>query len=123
MTPTYDDLANQFRALAHPVRLQILDLLRGGEICVCQIEAALDKRQPYISQQLTVLREAGLVEARKDGLQVFYRLANPALQTLLAAALGPNPATAPSAVCVPAPLSPPLSRFAGNSKLQESGTC
>jgi DNA-binding transcriptional ArsR family regulator len=90
MTSKYDDHASRFRALAHPVRLQILDMLRGGEVCVCHMEAALGKRQAYISQQLIVLREAGLVEARKDGLQVFYRLADSALEDLLTASLGPD---------------------------------
>jgi len=90
MTSKYDDYASRFRALAHPVRLQILDMLRGGEVCVCHMEAALGKRQAYISQQLIVLREARLVEARKDGLQVFYRLADSALQDLLTATLGPD---------------------------------
>jgi ArsR family transcriptional regulator len=88
MTSKYDDYASRFRALAHPVRLQILDMLRGGEVCVCHMEAALGKRQAYISQQLIVLREAGLVEARKDGLQVFYRLVDPTLEDLLTATLG-----------------------------------
>ncbi|NWG15296.1 MAG: winged helix-turn-helix transcriptional regulator [Chloroflexi bacterium] len=95
MSRTYDDLALVFRALAHPVRLHILDLLRGGEICVCQIEAALGKRQAYISQQLMVLREAGLVETRKEGLQVFYRLVSPLAETLLASALGERPVPVP----------------------------
>jgi len=89
MTSKYDDLAFHLRALAHPVRLQILDMLRGGEVCVCHLEMALGKRQAYISQQLIVLREAGLVEARKDGLRVFYRLVNPTLEDLLTATLGP----------------------------------
>ena len=71
------------KALGHPVRLQIVDILRRGEICVCHIEAVLGRRQAYISQQLMVLREAGLVEYRKDGLQVFYRLANPVADELL----------------------------------------
>ena len=88
MTSVYDDYASRFRALAHPVRLQILDMLRGGEVCVCHMEAALGKRQAYISQQLIVLREAGLVEARKDGLQVFYRLVDPTLESLLTATIG-----------------------------------
>jgi ArsR family transcriptional regulator len=90
MTSKYDDLASRFRALAHPVRLQIVDMLRGGEVCVCHMEAALGKRQAYISQQLIVLREAGLVEARKDGLQVFYRLVDPTLEDLLTETLGPE---------------------------------
>ena len=74
MQPSYEILAEVFKGLAHPTRLQILDLLREGEMCVCHIEASLNKRQAYISQQLMALREAGLVDSRRDGLQVYYRL-------------------------------------------------
>lgn len=91
MTFPYDDLSQQFKVLAHPTRLHILDLLRGGEVCVCHIEAALGKRQAYISQQLMALREAGLVESRKDGLKVYYRLTDPRIADLLAAVIGPAP--------------------------------
>lgn len=84
----YEELATRFKALAHPVRLQIVDLLRGGNACVCHLETALGKRQAYISQQLMVLREAGLVDSRKDGLQVFYRLSDRVTEELLQAALG-----------------------------------
>jgi DNA-binding transcriptional ArsR family regulator len=85
----YQQATERFKALAHPVRLQILDMLRSGEVCVCHMEAALGKRQAYISQQLMVLREAGLVESRKDGLSVFYRLIDDVVLDLLEAALGP----------------------------------
>ena len=88
MAADYDQLTVLFKALAHPVRLQILDMLRQGELCVCHIEAALDKRQAYVSQQLMALREAGLVDSRKDGLQVFYRLADSLVQHVMDAALG-----------------------------------
>jgi ArsR family transcriptional regulator len=72
------------------VRLQILDILRRGEECVCHMEAVLHKRQAYISQQLMTLRDAGLVDTRKDGLNVFYYLAAPeSTRPLLDAALGP----------------------------------
>jgi DNA-binding transcriptional ArsR family regulator len=84
----YDDLAVRFKALAHPVRLQILDMLRSGEACVCHMETALNKRQAYISQQLMVLRDAGLVDTRRDGLQVFYCLADDTTAALLDALLG-----------------------------------
>jgi ArsR family transcriptional regulator len=83
-----EELADLLKALAHPARLQILDMLRGGEICVCHIENALDKRQPYISQQLMVLRDANVVETRKDGLQVYYRISDPRVYRLLEAVLG-----------------------------------
>lgn len=89
MASTYDDLTTLFKALAHPVRLQILDMLRGGEVCVCHMETAFGKRQAYISQQLMILREAGLVTSRKDGLKVFYRIIDPVVYDLLETTLGP----------------------------------
>ena len=48
MAGRYTDATTRFKALAHPIRLQILDMLRGGEVCVCHMEAALGKRQAYI---------------------------------------------------------------------------
>jgi len=65
-----------FEALAHPSRLEILDLLRDGEACVCHIQAMLNQRQAYISQHLNVLRHAGLVSSRKDGLRVYYQISD-----------------------------------------------
>ena len=61
----------------HPERLAILEMLRSGERCVCDIEDALGHRQAYVSQQLIVLRNAGLVESRRDGWRVFYRVITP----------------------------------------------
>ncbi|MGC9521817.1 MAG: ArsR/SmtB family transcription factor [Anaerolineae bacterium] len=78
-----EDLAPLFKALAHPKRLAILQLLHTQELCVCEIEEALDLRQSYVSQQLTVLREAGLVCYRRDGWNVYYRIARPEVYTLL----------------------------------------
>ncbi len=94
----YEEWAGRCKALAHPVRLQILELLRQGEVCVCHIRVVLEKRQAYISQQLMVLREAGLVETRKDGLRVFYRLADPHVEALLGAMFGAAPTDAPTPV-------------------------
>jgi len=68
-----------FNSLAHPARLEILDLLRDGEACVCHIQAMLDQRQAYVSQHLNVLRQAGLVTSRKDGLRVYYQVSDPIL--------------------------------------------
>lgn len=79
----YNKQADLLKVMAHPVRLQILDLLRQGEVCVCHIEREVNKRQAYISQQLMVLRNAGLVESRRDSLQVFYTLTDTALTALL----------------------------------------
>ena len=75
--------ARLFKALMHPVRLRILDVLRGGEQCVCHLEAHLDQRQAYVSQQLAILRRAGLVADRRDGPNIFYRIARPEVLTLL----------------------------------------
>lgn len=74
MTSHYRTLTHTLRAIAHPARLQILDMLRDGEICVCEIEQKLGQRQAYVSQQLIVLRNAGLVRYRKEGLRVYYSL-------------------------------------------------
>lgn len=83
----FEQQASYFKALAHPVRLQILAILRQGEACVCHLEALLQKRQAYISQQLMVLKEAGLLTERKDGLFVYYNLADPNLATILQSSL------------------------------------
>ena len=79
----YDRQAEILKALAHPVRLQILDILRDGEQCVCHLEAVLKLRQAYISQQLMTLRKAGLVADRKDGLRVYYRITDRAVFRVL----------------------------------------
>ena len=74
---TYETEAHLLALLAHPTRLQIVELLRYGEVCVCDMQAALGQRQAYVSQHLMALREAGLVTCRKDGLRVYYRLSDP----------------------------------------------
>ncbi len=73
----YETQAQLFKVLTHPARLAILDLLRDGEHCVCHMEAHLGLRQAYLSQQLSVLREAGLIEDRREGWNIFYRVAAP----------------------------------------------
>ncbi|MBX3065702.1 MAG: helix-turn-helix transcriptional regulator [Anaerolineae bacterium] len=88
MNAPYRETSQIFQALAHPVRLQILDLLRRGEICVCHIETALQKRQAYVSQQLMQLREAGIVDCRRDGLQVYYWLKDERVSNMLTLVLG-----------------------------------
>jgi ArsR family transcriptional regulator len=84
---TYDAEAKLFKVLMHPTRLAILDILRDGEECVCHMEAHLGFRQAYISQQLMVLREAGLVEDRRDGWNIFYRVIKPEIYAVMDAAL------------------------------------
>lgn len=72
-----DDLAKVFRALADETRLRILALLRDGEVCVCHIHGGLRLPQPTVSRHLAYLRESGLVEARRQGVWMYYRLAAP----------------------------------------------
>ena len=79
----YKKQAQIFRALSHPVRLRILDVLSQQEACVCHLTALLDQRQPYVSQQLATLREAGLVTDRRDGTLIYYQLADDQLADLL----------------------------------------
>ncbi len=61
-------------------------ILRDGEACVCHLEAALRQRQAYISQQLMVLREAGLIQDRRDGWNVYYSVVDARLYRVLDAA-------------------------------------
>jgi ArsR family transcriptional regulator len=79
----YKRQAKLFRALAHPVRLRILDILARQEACVCHLTAVLEQRQPYVSQQLATLRDAGLVADRREGTLIFYRLADEHLANVL----------------------------------------
>lgn len=69
--------ARIFKALMHPSRIAILEALRDGEQCVCHLEALLNMRQAYISQQLAVLRKAGIIADRRCGLNIFYRIVKP----------------------------------------------
>ena len=64
-----------FKALADATRLRILGLLLTGEVCVCHIHESLRISQPKASRHLAYLRKAGLVETRRDGLWVHYRMA------------------------------------------------
>jgi ArsR family transcriptional regulator len=82
-TDGYKKQAQLFRALSHPVRLRILDILARQEACVCHLTAILGQRQPYVSQQLATLRDAGLVADRREGTLIYYRLADKHLAQLL----------------------------------------
>ena len=67
-----------FKALADRTRLRLLNLLAAGEVCVCFFVEVLGTNQPKISRHLAYLRRAGLVEARRDGKWMHYRLTEPA---------------------------------------------
>jgi DNA-binding transcriptional ArsR family regulator len=68
---SYETESDFLKTIAHATCLAILDILRDGEQCVCHMEAMLNLRQAYISQQLMVLKQAGLLEARRDGLNLY----------------------------------------------------
>jgi DNA-binding transcriptional ArsR family regulator len=68
------DSVDGLKALAHPVRLRILALLLGGELCVCQLMEILGLAASTVSEHLSLLRRAGFVSERKEGKWVFYAL-------------------------------------------------
>lgn len=86
-------MASMLKALAHPVRLQIVEILSrfGGQVCVCDVESQFDLAQPTISHHLKVLRQAGLIDAHQRGVWVYYTTRPEALaqlQTVLGGLLG-----------------------------------
>lgn len=84
------DLASIFQALGDETRLRILALLRAGEVCVCHIQGGLRLPQPTISRHLAYLRRSGLVQARREGVWMHYRLSalgDPVRQAVVDAAL------------------------------------
>jgi DNA-binding transcriptional ArsR family regulator len=75
--------ATFFRALAHPTRIRILEILTRGGRTVYELQEALALDQPIVSQQLAVLRTHGIVTAEKEGLAVRYTLRDPLIAELL----------------------------------------
>ena len=75
-TGSLGELETLFKALADTTRLRILNLLLSGEVCVCDLHDTLGIPQPKASRHLAYLRVAGLVDARKDGQWVHYRLSD-----------------------------------------------
>ena len=78
--------AEFFKALSHPLRIAILDTLRHGELGVNELSATLKVEQSALSQQLAILRGRSVVVGRKEGLNVFYSVSDPAIFRLLDAA-------------------------------------
>lgn len=75
--------AQFFRALGHPVRIKILEILVRGGRTVQELQAALDLEQPIVSQQLAVLRNQNIVTAQKEGVSVRYEVRDPVIADLL----------------------------------------
>jgi len=78
--------AELFKALGHPVRLRILELLESGEKTVSELQAVLEIESSSVSQQLSLMRARQLVDARKHGTNVFYTVRDPSIFDLLATA-------------------------------------
>lgn len=79
----YQALSEYFKLISHPVRVKILEILRAEPACVCHINAILGLRQAYVSQQLAVLREGGLIEYEKDGWNVYYQVSDPSVYEII----------------------------------------
>jgi ArsR family transcriptional regulator len=71
------DMERFFRALADRTRLRLINLMAGGEVCVCFFVEILGTNQPKISRHLAYLKRAGIVTARREGKWMHYRLATP----------------------------------------------
>jgi DNA-binding transcriptional ArsR family regulator len=84
--PVYRLKADFFRLLGHPVRVRVLELLRDGERTVGDLQAALALDSGGTSQHLTAMRRQGILESRKDGAKVYYRVKDPRVFQLLATA-------------------------------------
>lgn len=76
------------KALSDPNRVKIVKMLQHRELCVCEIQNALEIAQPTVSKHLKILEDAGLVTSRKDGLWVNYRLSNGSSSPYAASLLG-----------------------------------
>ena len=90
-----------FHALSDETRLEIIELLRRGERCVCDLTDALDAAQSRLSFHLRVLKDAGIVRDRKDGRWVHYELDTEAFEEIesLVSGLKPRPGSRTEACC------------------------
>jgi DNA-binding transcriptional ArsR family regulator len=76
--------AQVFKALGHPARVEVIRELTKGERCVCELVEAVGLGWSTVSRHLSVLRQAGVIEAEKRGLQIFYRLELPCVARFIA---------------------------------------
>jgi len=83
-----EDIVNKLTAeflksLAHPARVNIIKLLAPGERCVCELIPELDLEQSNLSQHLTILKKQGILESRKEGTKVFYKVTYPGVLAIV----------------------------------------
>jgi ArsR family transcriptional regulator len=81
--PLDENIAEIGQALGHPIRLQILRLLAKGELCGCEIVPEFELDQSGISRHLTALKRAGLIRSRRDGVRIYWKLADRQVAELL----------------------------------------
>lgn len=79
-------IADYYKVLGSSFRIRLLLSIGLGEACVCHLEALLKKRQAYISQHLRVLRDAGILDTRREGKFIYYRVSNRRIFDLIQAA-------------------------------------
>ncbi len=79
----YELKADILSALGHPNRLKILEFLKEGEQCNCDIYPALNLEQSNLSRHMKILQEAGIVSARKSGLRVYYKVIDPRIYDVI----------------------------------------
>jgi ArsR family transcriptional regulator len=75
--------ANALGVLAHPIRLKILEKLRGGPCCVCKISPYVRSEQTNVSHHLAILKRAGVVRSERRGSWIWYRIADPRLYRII----------------------------------------
>lgn len=78
--------ADLFKAFSHPTRIRILELLRDGELCVCDIFEQLNVEQANTSQHLSLMKKQGVLQSRKEGLRVIYSIKHPEIIELMGVA-------------------------------------
>ncbi|MCE5326027.1 MAG: metalloregulator ArsR/SmtB family transcription factor [Planctomycetaceae bacterium] len=75
--------ADIFQAVGHPIRLAIVELLKDGEMCVCDIATRVGAERSNVSRHLAILLSAGVLSVRKDGLKMIYELTTPCVLNFL----------------------------------------
>lgn len=79
----FEKQAGIAKAIAHPVRVAVVDFLRTGEQCVCDIAVKVGTERTNLSKHLSVMVSAGVLESRKDGLKVMYKIKTPCILRFL----------------------------------------
>ncbi|SES86330.1 ArsR/SmtB family transcription factor [Anaerobranca gottschalkii] len=72
-----------FKGLAHPIRIKIIQKLANGPLCVCELNEDIEFSQGNLSQHLKILKDAHIIDSRKDGLKVFYFIRDERILTML----------------------------------------